>query len=151
MPQSLSMVYVHAVFSTLGRRPYLDTAVLREDMNRFIAGVTERLASPAAALGGTADHLHLLVRLDRSITQADWVKEIKRTSSLWIKENHAALRDFHWQHGYALFSVSASQVAKVAQYIRDQETHHRRRGFQDELRTLMEKHGLTWDERYVWE
>jgi putative transposase len=97
------------------------------------------------------DHVHLLARHGRTISQADWVKELKRTSSLWIKERDPATTDFAWQSGYGVFSVSASNLEGVRDYIARQAEHHRKWSFQDEFRALLKKHGETWDERYVWD
>lgn len=96
------------------------------------------------------DHVHLLVRFGRTVTQAEWVKELKRVSNLWLKERGAEFVDFEWQGGYADFSVSQSNLEPVKQYIAGQE-HHRKIGFQDELRALLKRHELEWDEKYVWD
>lgn len=81
---------------------------------------------------------------------AEWVKELKRVSNLWIKDKYS-IRDFEWQGGYAAFSVSVSNLERVEKYIADQEKHHRKLSFQDELRFLFRKHDMEWDERYVWD
>ncbi|HXF38535.1 MAG TPA: transposase [Blastocatellia bacterium] len=102
-------------------------------------------------VGGVEDHVHMLARLSRTITQAEWVKELKRVSSLWLKEQDGRYADFYWQAGYACFSVSQSNLDRVKAYITNQERHHHKISFQDELRALFRKHGLEWDERYVWD
>jgi hypothetical protein len=86
-----------------------------------------------------------------SITQADWVKELKRVSNPWVKEQDPTLRGFEWQSGYANFSVSQSKLEQVKKYIERQEDHHKKVSFQDELRILLRKHNVEWDERYVWD
>jgi putative transposase len=96
------------------------------------------------------DHVHLLARFGRTITQAEWVKELKRVSNLWLKENYV-IRDFEWQSGYADFSVSASNLERVKNYIANQHNHHDKMNFQDELRTLLRCHQVEWDERYIWD
>ena len=93
------------------------------------------------------DHVHLLVRHGRTTSQADWVKEIKRSSSIWIKERDPRVKDFTWQSGYGVFSVSASNLDAVRDYVSKQDEHHKQQGFQDEFRMLLKKHGETWDER----
>ena len=102
-------------------------------------------------VGGTEDHIHLLARLGCTITQADWVKELKRVSNLWIKSQGKDCADFEWQGGYAAFSVSQSNIEQVTQYIAGQEEHHRKISFQNELRVLLRKHATEWDEQYVWD
>jgi len=94
--------------------------------------------------------VHLLARFGRTITQAEWVKELKRVSNLWLKKE-VRLRNFEWQGGYAAFSVSASNLERVKRYIANQEEHHKKMGFQDELRKLLTAHDVSWDERYVWD
>lgn len=97
------------------------------------------------------DHVHILVRFGRTITQADWVKELKRVSNQWLKEQSVNYAAFEWQAGYADFSVSQSNLEEVREYIAHQEQHHQRMTFQDELRILLRKHQVAWDERYVWD
>lgn len=101
-------------------------------------------------MGGVADHVHLLARFGRTITQADWIKELKRVSNLWLKDE-GGLAGFAWQAGYADFSVSQSNVSEVRRYIANQERLHRTMTFQDEVRALLRKHEIEWDERYIWD
>ena len=96
------------------------------------------------------DHVHLLARFGRTITQAEWVKELKRLSNLWLKKEYS-LTNFEWQGGYADFSVSQSNLEQVKRYIVTQEEHHRKRSFQDEVRELLQRHRMEWDERYIWD
>ncbi|HEY6232688.1 MAG TPA: transposase, partial [Pyrinomonadaceae bacterium] len=98
---------------------------------------------------GVEDHVHLLARFGRTLTQADWVKELKRVSNLWLKEQ--GINGFEWQAGYANFSVSRSNLAQVKTYIAKQEEHHRKLDFQDEVRALLTRHEMEWDERYLWD
>jgi len=94
--------------------------------------------------------VYLLARFGRTITQAEWVKELKRVSNLWLKKEYA-LSDFEWQGGYADFSVSESNLEQVKRYIANQEKHHHKVGFQDELGALLRRHRIEWDERHVWD
>lgn len=151
MPQSLSAVYIHLVFSTKNRERWFQDKGFREELHVVIGGISKGLDCPPLRIGGVEDHVHLLCRLGRTISQADWVKEIKRTSALWIKESSESFRDFHWQGGYAAFSVSQSNKESVMAYIAGQEEHHHRMSFQDEVRGLLRKHQVDWDERYVWD
>jgi putative transposase len=151
MPQSLSAVYIHLVFSTKDRRPLLRDRATREALHSYIGGVSKQLDCPPLYVGGVEDHVHLLARFGRTITQAEWVKELKRVSNHWLKGQGREYHDFERQGGYADFSVSQSNLTKVERYIANQEKHHRKVGFQDELRALLQKHNLEWDERYVWD
>ena len=151
MPQSLSAVYLHAVFSTKERRTFLDDTALRTEFHAYLGGISKQLDCPPLVVGGVADHVHLLARFGRTITQADWIKELKRVSSTWVKERDPRSQDYAWQAGYGVFSVSASRLDAVRDYIIGQEVHHRKSTFQDEFRALLRKHGVEWDERYVWD
>lgn len=151
MPQSLSNVLVHLVFSTKERHPFLSDPALRVAMHRYLAVVSAQLHCPVIKVGGVEDHVHMLARQARTITLAGWVREIKRTSSLWVKELPEGSNVFQWQAGYRAFSVSQSQSAAVERYIAWQEAHHRRVGFQDEFRALLDLHQIAYDERYLWD
>ena len=98
-----------------------------------------------------ADHVHTLVRLGRTITIVEYVKEAKWVTTAWLQPRAPALRDFNWQAGYGAISVSSSNLPEVIEYIRNQAEHHRVRTFQEEFRSLLERHGITIDERYVWD
>ena len=151
MPQSLDQVYIHTIFSTKDRYPFFQTPDLQRDLHAYMASVTGKLKCPAIQIGGVADHVHLLTRLPRTITIAEFVKETKRVSSLWLHERGDEWKAFHWQAGYGVFSVSASRVAIVQKYIAGQAEHHRKQTFQDEYREFLQKHGVEFDERYVWD
>ena len=96
-------------------------------------------------------HVHLLTTLSRTIAIADFVKEVKGVSCNWIQERGARWSKFHWQAGYATFSVSESKVADVIHYIENQDAHHRAQTFQDEYRDFLRKHGEEWDKKYAWD
>jgi len=151
MPQSLSAVYIHLVFSTKDRRPFLRDSGLRQSLHSYLGSISKQLDCPPLTTGGVEDHIHMLAKFGRTITQAEWVKELKRVSSIWLKQQAADLCDFQWQGGYANFSVSQSNIEQVRHYIANQEEHHRKTSFQDELRSLLKKHDLEWDERYIWD
>ena len=151
MPQSLSIVYLHLVFSTKERRPFLRDKTVRDSLHGYLGGISKKLDCPPILIGGVEDHVHLLCRCARTITQADWVKELKRVSNGWLKEQGHDYADFEWQGGYADFSVSQSNLEQVKRYIANQEAHHRKVSFQDELRELLRRHQQEWDERYVWD
>lgn len=119
-------------------------------MHSYLGGISKQLGCAPIVTGGIDDHVHLLARMSRTVTQAEWVKELKRVSNLWIKKRFS-IRDFEWQGGYADFSVSASNLDQVKKYIEHQAAHHRKFGFQDELRSLLRKHHVEWDEKYLWD
>ena len=148
MPQSLSQIIVHVVFSTKDRRPFLNLEV-RPRAHAYLATVARNLGCEAYRVGGVADHVHLAVRLSRTVTVAQPVEEVKVASSKWLKEQDTDLRNVAWQRGYSAFSVSPSQMSEVVDYVANQEEHHRHRTFQDEYRLLLQRHGVEFEERYV--
>lgn len=103
------------------------------------------------AAGGVADHVHLLVSIGRDTSIADLVRVLKAASSRWIHDTFPQLGGFAWQSGYGAFSVSLSQTGAVEEYLARQAEHHRAVTYQEEYRTFLTKHGLEWDERYVWD
>ena len=151
MPQSLANLVTHLVFSTKDRTAWFQDITVRNEVFHFLGGVSARLDCPTLIVGGHVDHIHLLGRMARTVCVADWVKELKRASSLWVKERFPALTHFHWQQGYGAFSVSQSSIPSVVRYIQHQDKHHARLSFQDEFRALLRRHGMAWDEKYVWD
>ncbi|MFB3922024.1 MAG: IS200/IS605 family transposase [Terriglobia bacterium] len=150
MPQSLSQLYVHLVFSTKHREPLLWSPT-REQMHAYLATVLKNQDSPALKVGGTSDHVHCLFRLSKNIPLAKIVEEVKTSSSKWVKTQGRSSANFHWQNGYGAFSVGPADVDSVAEYVAQQEVHHRTVSFQEEYRKLLASHGLEFDERYLWD
>jgi putative transposase len=151
VPQSLSQIYLHIVYSTKDRRPFLRDPLIRNETHDFLGGTCNDLGCPVLRVGGVADHVHILCRFGRSISVSDLIKELKRKSSLWIKTKSAGTKDFYWQNGFGAFSVSPGHVNGLIDYITNQEEHHRKETFQEEFRRLLTKYGLEWDERFVWD
>jgi len=151
MSQSLAKILVHGVFSTKDRRPFLHDKNLRDELHRYIGGILNQLDCQPIIIGGIEDHVHLLCALSRTCQVAEMVKEVKRGSSLWLKTKSADLHDFAWQSGYGIFSIGFSQIETVRNYIARQEEHHRNVSFQDELRELLRRYEIEFDEQYVWD
>ena len=151
MAQSLSRLWTHLIFSTKDRFPFLSDSQIRQDMHAYLARVLRSHDCETLIVGGAKDHVHSLFALSRKHAISEIVKEIKRTSSTWIKDFSAAHRKFHWQNGYGAFSVSVSNMPTVRNYIEKQEDHHRKLTFQDEFRQFLIRHGMDFDERYVWD
>jgi putative transposase len=148
MPGSYTQLLYHFVFSTKERRPLID-ASLKEPLYDYIGGIVRGMKHcDLLEIGGVADHVHMLVRLHPSIAVADALRVYKTNSSKWANEQRQK-GWFEWQEGYAAFTVSQSQVAVLRAYILNQEPHHRRRGFRSELITLLKKHGIKFEERYL--
>ena len=150
MPQSLSKVIVHIIFSTKNREPWLDSNVRRR-MHAYLATICRDLDTDYVHVGGVSDHVHIVTTLPRTLSQAQLIEQIKKTSSKWIKTLDARCHGFSWQRGYGAFSVSPSRLDSVLDYLNKQQEHHRTRTFQEEYRELFRKHGVDFDERYVWD
>ncbi len=150
MPQSLSYLLTHIVFSTKDRVPVLNAAV-RPALHAYLATVARNADCECFRAGGVADHVHLAIRLSRTLTMAKLVEELKTSSSKWLKTQTPELAIFAWQRGYGAFSVGPSDLDALLLYIDNQEEHHRTRTFQDEYRAFLTKYGIEYDERYVWD
>ena len=140
MPQSLSLVIVHFIFSTKDRLPCLGTAV-RTALHAYLATVARNGGCECYRAGGVADHVHLAVRLSRTMSIAEFVESVKTSSSKWLKTQEPGLHAFAWQRGYGSFSVGPRDLNAVIAYIDDQENHHRTRTFQEEYRAFLETYG----------
>ncbi len=149
MPQSLSKVLVHLIFSTKHREPLL-YPIIRPRLHAYLVGILDNLDSPSLQTGGVTDHVHLLFALSRTLSQADLVEELKKSSSKWMKAE-GGVPGFSWQAGYVAFSIGESQADTVMRYIQNQEAHHRRVTFQDEFRQFLDRYRIARDERYVWD
>ena len=145
MSHAYSRNYVHLVFSTKGRRPWIPPP-LQETLWKYLAGIAREYGIETAAVGGTADHVHLLLCLPPKLSVAVVVRALKANSSKWINEQGHL---FAWQAGYGSFSVSVSNVNAVAEYIRSQREHHQRRDFREELFALLRRHGIAFSPDHV--
>jgi putative transposase len=150
MPQSLACLHVHLIFSTKHRDPILHDAV-RESLHAYMSGVLQKLGCPPVLINSTEDHVHILFDLARTVTVSEAVEDVKKSSSKWLKTQGAEFAGFAWQAGYGAFAVSESNVSVVRDYIAGQKEHHQQKSFQDEYRTFLKRHGVAFDERYVWD
>jgi REP element-mobilizing transposase RayT len=149
--QSLANVLLHIIFSTKNRAPLLKSKDLREQLEGYMVGTLKNIECPSIITRTVEDHLHCLCQLSRKISIARLIEEMKTESSKWLKRQSPSLQDFYWQAGYGAFSVSQSNRDQVKIYIANQEEHHRKVTFQDELRALLRRHNIEFDERYVWD
>ena len=150
MPQSLVKVYLHAIFSTENREPVLADE-WRDELCEVLGGTANNLGCQSLIVGDVADHVHMLFQLSRTISIADAIGKIKSTSSAWVNQTRGMSAPFHWQGGYAIFSVSQSNVEAVRENIRTQPEHHAKQSFPDELRKWLQRYEVAWDENYVWD
>jgi REP element-mobilizing transposase RayT len=149
MPQSLVKILVHTVFSTKNRADLI-VPDIEDGLFGYIHGIVENNKSKLIIAGGTTNHIHLLISLGKTIDISDLVGDIKRDSSVWIKEQ-GDFHNFYWQEGYGAFSIGQSQVPRVTNYIRNQKQHHAKHDFKNEFRGLLRRYDLDFDERYVWD
>jgi putative transposase len=145
MPHSYSQNIVHIIFSTKDRRKIIPKE-FQPTLWAYIAGVCKNHEIHVEAIGGTNDHIHLLIRVPAAMSVAKAIRTIKSNSSKWMNDQG---RRFEWQEGYAAFSVSASLVARVARYIHTQEAHHKRMTFDAEFVAILKKHGVKFDPNFV--
>ncbi|HMP84356.1 MAG TPA: transposase [Verrucomicrobiota bacterium] len=148
MPQSLANILIHAIWSVKERRPLIADNV-RAGLHGYMAGILKNIESPALVINSVADHVHVLCQLSKNLAACKLIEEVKKSSSKWMKEQ--GVLEFAWQNGYGLFSVSQSNVPAVRRYIEGQPEHHKKRDFKSEFRAFCKRHGVTIDERYVWD
>lgn len=148
MGQSYTNLLYHIVFSMKDRKPLI-TAEVRSRLYEYIGGTIRGLGGVMLAIGGMEDHAHVLTKLRPDKSVSDVLRDLKANSSGWMHDVFPALKDFSWQRGYGAFTVSASQVEKVRQYIANQEEHHRKQDFREEFIGLLRKNGIEFDERYL--
>ncbi len=139
----------HCTFSTKGRRPLI-SCDLQERLWPYLGGIARQKGFRALAVGGVEDHAHVLLSLPGTIDVAKAIQLLKGTSSKWVHDTFPQHWAFAWQEGYGAFSVGISQVAKTIAYIQSQPEHHRKTTFQEEFRRILERHGIEYDERYMW-
>jgi putative transposase len=150
MPQSYVAMYAHLVFSTKGRLPQI-TGEMQERLYSFMGGVFRERKCVLMAAGGVSDHVHLLASIHKEMALSPLLRDVKALSSGWVHDTFREAAGFAWQTGYAGFSVSQSNLETVRGYIANQEEHHRRMTFKEELIELLKRHGIEYDERYVFE
>lgn len=150
MSQSLSKLYIHIVFSTKYRHPWISETI-EPELYAYMASILKTCESPALIINGMPEHIHILSRLSKNYAVSKVVEQVKKKSSKWIKGKGKTFEQFYWQNGYGAFSVSQSQVEKVRKYIANQKAHHKKQPFQDEYRSLLQKYEIDFDEQYVWD
>lgn len=148
MAHSFHKLLIHAIFSTKDRRPII-TPDIAARVHPYLGGIIREFGGTAITIGGVEDHVHILMRLPATLALADALRLIKTNSSKWAHETLHP--EFSWQTGYGAFSVSESNIETVRRYIENQEEHHRRMTFQEEFIQFLRRHGIEYDEKYIWE
>jgi REP-associated tyrosine transposase len=145
MSSTYSQLHIHAIFGVKARRAMINKD-LRERLHEYIGGIVRGKGGAPLAIGGSSDHIHMLVSLPPSMNVADVVRVVKSNSSKWIHENFSGMKKFSWQAGYGVFSVSHSNIEAVKRYVENQEDHHRKMLFQEEWEAILAKHNIIVDE-----
>lgn len=146
MGSTFLSLHFHIVFSTKERRPFVKFP-WRSKLHEYLGGTVRGLGGIPEIVGGVEDHVHLLVGLRATHCLADFMQELKKASSIWAAEEHE--RDFKWQEGYSAFTVSWTHLEAVRRYIATQEKHHHKTDFVMELKTLLDKNGVSYEEKYL--
>jgi putative transposase len=148
MSHTFGNILLHMIFSTQGRRPLIKSD-FRSDLFGYLGGIIRELDGTALMINGTTDHVHMLVRIRPAQSSAQIARVVKANSSRWVHEKWS--RQFAWQTGYGVFSVSESNVGAVKKYIAEQEEHHQKHSFQEEFVAFLKKNKVAYDERYIWD
>ncbi|MBK1792854.1 IS200/IS605 family transposase [Persicirhabdus sediminis] len=144
---SYTDLHYHLVFGTKNRTPWIEIE-WRDRFHQYLGGMVRQLDGVAESVGGVKDHVHLLVHLKQSHRIQDFMRELKRGSSVWVHQT-IKISEFEWQQGYGAFSVSSSQRPTISRYIQNQEDHHTKISFKEELEQLLKKMGITYKPKYL--
>jgi REP element-mobilizing transposase RayT len=150
VPSTYTNLLYHIVFSTKDRISLISED-FQEELYRYIGGIIRAEGGVQLEIGGVSDHVHILAKIKPAIAVSEMLAKIKANSSKWINDHKIKLRKFGWQEGYAAFTVSESQVPSVREYIRSQPEHHRKQTYQEEFMALLQRHGIEYDPRYLWD
>jgi putative transposase len=152
MSQSLSQIWIHIVFSTKDRQPLLQKNITQR-LYHYIKSISHNHGCEITAIGGIEDHIHILTTLNKNISLTTLIREIKKSSSIWMKEQRiidSSLKEFNWQNGYGVFSVSKSNIDHVKAYIQNQHDYHKKIDFKNELIKFLERHNIPYHNDYLW-
>ena len=150
MANTYTQIYLHIVFSVKGRQNLIHKS-WKEELHKYICGIVNGKEQKVYAIGGVADHIHILVSIKPNIALSDLVRDIKANSSKWIYEKGLVKGKFQWQEGFGAFSYAQSQLDTVIAYINKQEQHHQKKTFRDEYLELLQKFNVVFDEKYLFE
>ncbi len=150
MAHTYTHLLVHALFSTKERQPAIHRQFAPQ-LYAYMAQIIKTLRADPILINGVSDHVHLLFRLPPALAVAEVMEKVKANSSRWVRQGRGKRREFAWQTGYTAFSVSQSNVGRVRRYIADQERHHRRMSYREEVLAFLKKHGVAYDERHVFD
>lgn len=152
MANTYSQIYIHLVFAVKGRENAIDKS-FKNELYKYICGIVTNKKQKVFSINGVADHIHILVSIGPDYSISNLVKDIKVNSTKWINEKKFVIEKFQWQEGFGAFSVSQSQISKVATYIDNQEEHHKKTTFKQEYIDFLKSYNIEYDEKYIfnWE
>jgi REP element-mobilizing transposase RayT len=150
MPQSLSNVLLHIVFSTKNRAKLI-LPEFENELHAYLSDICRANKSNVYKVGGTENHVHIACSLPRTITISSLLEEIKSSSSKWMKSKSPNCSSFAWQSGYGAFSLGQSQLPTLIQYVENQHAHHGKKSFEDELLGFLKLYEIKFDEQYLWD
>ena len=150
MANTYTQLYIHIVFTVKGRQNLIQKQ-WREELHKYICGIVNRQNEKVYAIGGVADHVHILISIKPNIAISDLVREIKANSSKWVNEKRFVLGKFEWQEGFGAFSYAQSQLNAVINYINTQELHHKNKTFKEEYLDLLSKFSIEYEEKYLFD
>jgi putative transposase len=148
MSHTSGNILLHLIFSTQGRRRLIRPE-FRDDLFAYLGGIVREMHGTALIVNGEPDHVHMLIRVRPVHSAAEIARVVKTNSSRWMREKHT--RNFAWQTGYGVFSVSESSVLDVTEYIAKQQKHHQKRSFQEEYIAFLKKNHVEYDPKYIWD
>ena len=149
MATTFTSIYIHYVFSTKNRENLIDNK-MKSHLWAYMGGIARQNKMVALAVGGTGNHIHMLLSIPAAISPSKAIQLVKANSSKWINEENPKKSGFSWQVGYSGFSVSPRQIQHVINYIQGQEEHHRIKTFEEEYVGFLKDSGIEYDERYLW-
>ena len=148
MPNTYTQIYIHYVFAVQNRANLIQPK-WKDDLQKYMNGIIEQQGHKLLQIGGMPDHIHALVSMNSKQSPSDLMFHVKRSSSLWINKNRFVMGKFSWQEGYGAFSYGKSQIPQIANYIQNQEKHHKKHTFREEYLEILKKFDVEYDERYV--
>jgi len=150
MSQSLSNILAHIIFSTKLSKPFI-AQTIKNELYSYMASILKDCDCSPIIIGGIEDHVHVLCKLSKTRSMSSVIEDVKKKSSKWIKTRGIEYKNFYWQNGYGSFSIGESQVKTLKEYIQNQEEHHRKKSFKEEFREILNRYGVSYDERYLWD
>ncbi|MDD3405727.1 MAG: IS200/IS605 family transposase [Sphingobacteriia bacterium] len=148
MPNTYSQIYIHFVFAVKNRAGLIQPQ-WRDELYKYMTGTITNKGHKLLSIGGMPDHIHIFISMSPNQSPSSLMADVKRSSSLWINQNHFIKGYFSWQEGFGAFSYAKSQIHNVANYIETQEQHHSKRSFIEEYLDMLNKFGIDYDEKYI--